>query len=318
VLSDPDNTTYDYNTSIPLVYSVSDIHLDSCWYTLNNGLTNATLTNCQDSTINVADETGHKLSLYANDSLGLLNTTSISFFVNTSAIETNVYRVQRGTLDVNGTGSSLITKTDDKKSFVLIDVRGNNNLPETLQFTARPASNRTAIIFENYNEQATVSWEYISGPGLSVQRGEREYNTTDLGLKVDVNELDLTESFIIVDNRLNSKFGDAYAKGLWTGQFINDTTFVLNRSQSGSAGNVSWQVIQWDQTIVQRGNVTLSGSETNTSLSTSVNKNNSVLFFSERLTDAGELIEELNASNDDIIWGSVSLGNINDTFSDNA
>jgi len=70
----PQNTTYLYNTSLPLNYTVSDnMGVDSCWYNLDNG-DNTTLNNCANATFNTS-EGSHTLYLFANDTAGNLNNT---------------------------------------------------------------------------------------------------------------------------------------------------------------------------------------------------------------------------------------------------
>jgi len=312
-LTDPDNKTYDYNESIPITYSASDEHLETCWYTLDGGSANI-LAGCASTTIDVSDDSSHTVVVYANDSLGLTNSSSVTFFVNTSAIETNEYLVQRGTALVDGSKSVSIIKSDALKSFSLIDVRSSDESPETLQVITEPAGNRTALNFENYNGAVNVSWEYITGPGIISQRGLATYNDTETGMVVIIGEIDITEGFIIINNRLNSIYGDAYAKGLWTAKFINDTAIVLNRSQSGAAGNVSWQVVQWDGATIKSGDATISGLTQEAHLASSVNPDNSLLIFSSRVTDSGEIIESRTAAAYKVIWGSVDAGALTDTY----
>ncbi|MDO8509063.1 MAG: hypothetical protein Q7S27_05265 [Nanoarchaeota archaeon] len=75
----PQNTTYNTN-NLQLNYSVSDNNLDSCWYTENNGQTNTTLTNCQNISY-TASQNSTTIKIYANDSAGNINSSSVTFFV---------------------------------------------------------------------------------------------------------------------------------------------------------------------------------------------------------------------------------------------
>jgi len=317
-LSSPQNTSYDFNSSISLTYTTSDTNLQACWYTIDDGATNTTIAGCAGTSFDVADEQSHTLTLYSNDSLGLFNSTSITFNVNTSAIETTAYIVQRDISNVDGIRSVEIEKADSNKAFLLMDVKGTIASPETLQVTGTPAANRTALIFENYNEAVNVSWEYIKGPGITVERGLIAYNGSDTGFLVNVNEIDITESFIILNNRLDSIFTDAFSKGQWAGQFVNDSAILLNRSQSGVAGNLSWQVVEWNGASVQRGNLSMATASQEATLATPVTPNSSILFFSNTITNTGTESEEINASANNIIFGSVSGGSLPDTEADDA
>jgi hypothetical protein len=76
----PLNTTYNYNTSIPLNYTISGtVAIDKCWYNLDGG-SNSTLTNCGNITFNTS-WTFHKLYLYANDTSNNNASASVNFTV---------------------------------------------------------------------------------------------------------------------------------------------------------------------------------------------------------------------------------------------
>lgn len=74
-----EGTTYGYNTSLSLNYSVfdNDNNLQSCWYNLDNG-NNISLAGCLNTSFNIS-EGSHTLNIYANDSLGLVSSDSVSF-----------------------------------------------------------------------------------------------------------------------------------------------------------------------------------------------------------------------------------------------
>jgi len=79
----PLNTTY-ANSSIFLNYSVSDnFAVNSCWYSLDSGA-NTTLANCLTLLFSSLSDGGHKIIVYANDTLGNLNSSSISFSIDTT------------------------------------------------------------------------------------------------------------------------------------------------------------------------------------------------------------------------------------------
>ena len=49
----PANITYNYNTSLPLNYTVSDLNLDECWFNLDDG--NNTTIACVNATFNASE-----------------------------------------------------------------------------------------------------------------------------------------------------------------------------------------------------------------------------------------------------------------------
>jgi hypothetical protein len=76
----PHEGTYGYNESIPLIFSVIDKNLDSCWYNVNNG-GNVTLSSCENSSFDVGGDGVYALYLHANDTLGNEAVASATFTV---------------------------------------------------------------------------------------------------------------------------------------------------------------------------------------------------------------------------------------------
>jgi len=99
---------------LSLNYSVSDAddNLDSCWYTLDGGITNVTLVGCANTTFDIV-EGSYILVIYANDTFGLSSSDSVSFDV-----------------DANGVSVSISEPTGTKTSRIGIDLiytaTGNN------------------------------------------------------------------------------------------------------------------------------------------------------------------------------------------------
>lgn len=75
------------NDSFDLNYSILDLedNLDSCWYTLDFGVTNITLGSCTNTTFS-ASEGSYVLIVYANDSLGFVGNRSVSFDVDATGV----------------------------------------------------------------------------------------------------------------------------------------------------------------------------------------------------------------------------------------
>jgi len=78
-LVEPQNTSYNTD-NLWINFSVYDLTLDSCWYTNNSGINNYTLASCQNTTY-LAIQGSTTIIVYANDSLGRLNSSNASFFV---------------------------------------------------------------------------------------------------------------------------------------------------------------------------------------------------------------------------------------------
>ena len=80
----PTNNTNTSNTQLNVNYTVSDIHLASCWYTNDSGISNYTLASC----VNITGKTWlsgiNNITVYANDTFGNTNSSFVSFFVDTT------------------------------------------------------------------------------------------------------------------------------------------------------------------------------------------------------------------------------------------
>jgi len=279
----PENQTYSTNVSIPLRYNVSDYNLDSCWYNLNGGQ-NYSVPGCVWTTIDVADMQTHTLYMFANDTLGQESSDNVTFIANTSYINLPDYIVQRGTISVDGSQDVPIEEVPPTKSFILLTSRSSDAGPDSLLVTS-DFSGTDTITLENYaaGGGATVDWEVVSGPAITVQRNQESFITTDSSITVNIGTVDLSQSFIIVNSRLNDGDGANNAEGFWDCGFTSTTQFVCNRGATGTAGVLSWQVVSWSGTTVRRGSASLSGTSTSAGF-TNVDPKKSFLIFSNSLS----------------------------------
>jgi hypothetical protein len=77
----PTNITYNVNVSV-LNYTVSDANLQACWYSLNSGTTNTTITPCGTNLTGLTSTEGNNTwAVWANDSAGNVNYSSVTFFI---------------------------------------------------------------------------------------------------------------------------------------------------------------------------------------------------------------------------------------------
>jgi len=81
----PDNITYtDINVS-QLNYAASDSNgLDACWFTLDGGVINTTITCGINATSLISNEGSNTWTIYANDTLGNEGSDSVTFFIFTT------------------------------------------------------------------------------------------------------------------------------------------------------------------------------------------------------------------------------------------
>ncbi len=107
------NNTNTTDTGYDVNYTTSDINLDDCWWTEDEGVTNNSLATC---TTNITGQTWseglNKVIVYSNDSANNINSSNITFRVDTTAptiIFDNVTFVEGTSLDfdVNATDSGV-------------------------------------------------------------------------------------------------------------------------------------------------------------------------------------------------------------------
>jgi len=103
-LSYPLNTTY---TSVQtrLNYSVSDLNLQACWYTLNGGVTNITIT-CGNNVTGLDSGQGTSIWIvYANDTSGNVGNSSVTFYVDSIVPTINITSPLNTSTSTSGSNS---------------------------------------------------------------------------------------------------------------------------------------------------------------------------------------------------------------------
>jgi len=100
------------NTNLDLNWSVSDTHLDSCWYDYNG--TNVSV-NCNDNhtTINITDYNNRNVTFYANDTFGHLSSETKSWeykiFQNDVTYSSSTYETKTETFKINLIANASLT-----------------------------------------------------------------------------------------------------------------------------------------------------------------------------------------------------------------
>ena len=92
-IQSPANTKYNTST-VDLNYTVSDLHIDKCWYVLNSGI--PIQTGCFNTSISPIQGM-NIVTVYANDTYGNQNDTSVSFLYDTIAPNISIVSPANGT-----------------------------------------------------------------------------------------------------------------------------------------------------------------------------------------------------------------------------
>jgi len=96
----PANNTNTIDSGIDVEYDVSDVNLDSCWYTNDSGITNVSLGGCSNITTVTWNEGTTTVIVYVNDTFGNENSSSVVFAIDSIAPDLSIVS------PVNGTSSS--------------------------------------------------------------------------------------------------------------------------------------------------------------------------------------------------------------------
>jgi len=107
-ITSPTSTTYS-TSSVSLQGNVGETNLDSCWYTINNGVTNTSLTcNTGSFSTTLSSLSGtYRVFVYANDSLNNENSTNVSFTVSIPSAASSTVTT------IPGDGGNFISEEDN-------------------------------------------------------------------------------------------------------------------------------------------------------------------------------------------------------------
>ena len=203
--------------------------------------------------------------------------------------ESDYVVIQRNVTSFSSISTDIeINPVDTASSFVLLKSRSSNSGPNVLQVTGT-LINSSVLRLERFLGTATdVSWEVVESNYFSVQRAEESYGTTDSNIIVEISEVDLNKSFVLVTNRLNTSTANQYVGGLWRATFLNSTAITFNRGTTGTAGVISWQVIEVTGANVSSGTSTLGSTITsiNAPLGKTFNISNSFVILSKDISGA--------------------------------
>ncbi|MEX0920172.1 MAG: hypothetical protein WDZ69_01150 [Candidatus Pacearchaeota archaeon] len=199
---------------------------------------------------------------------GVLILTFIFFVLLANAGFVSANDVQRGVEVMDSPILNVtINEVNPSKSIVLLSTKSSRSSPGDLQITGTLV-NETLLQFEKFgSEETVVSWEVIENSDFNVQRGQIETSSSSTNsIHIDINEINLNKSFILISNRLNATENNQNVRGFWTTEFINETGFNLTRDVVGNVSTVSWQVVYWEGANIQRGFTPLHSGSSNATL----------------------------------------------------
>ena len=170
--------------------------------------------------------------------------------------------VQKGTATIAGGSSSTtatITAVDPTKAFLVFSVRGSGDRPADTFVSGRLAS-ATTVVFDRFDPTGTMSieWsvvEFISG--VTVQRGTTTMSSTTVN--VPISAVDLGRSFPITT--IHNDGSNATADDFVRAELTGTTNLQLSSNDSGFNPTVEWQVVTYNDAVVQSGTVSFGAAD---------------------------------------------------------
>ncbi|MFC1754907.1 hypothetical protein ACFL96_16180 [Thermoproteota archaeon] len=145
----------------------------------------------------------------------------------------------------------------------------------------------------NDNDYFTIRY-YVAefSSGVNVKRGCESMSSTTRNINLG-SPVNLAKSFIVLNGKENSGPGsDSYidADDFNRARLTSSTNLEI-RTYSGSGGTVCWQVVEYDGASVQRNVDSMSGTSLTVDLPRGVNRNQSILLFSEYHSSYGNMAD---------------------------
>lgn len=198
--------------------------------------------------------------------------------------------IQKGSVVLaNGSSSTTVTidAVDMAKSFLTFSLRADRAVPDDVHVTG-VLTNATTVTFAraDVDSDVTIEWSVVEfASGVTVQRGTVAATSTTVD--VPIAAVDLTTSFPLVGVRAANVGQATFGADDFTRAAITSST-NLRLSLATTPGLVAaWQVITYNDSVVQTGTVTFAAGDASTTASvTAFDPTKSWLTYSLS-TDAG-------------------------------
>jgi len=270
----PENNTNSTENGLDINYTVSDANLESCWYSNDTYAGNESLT-CGDNITSVAWAEGqHNITIWANDSAGNENSSSVSFMIDsinpainiTYPINNITYSVN--TLDINYT----ISDANLQSCWYSNDTySGNVTLTGCANITsvawAEGQHNVTIYAndtFGNINNSKVVFRVDTIAPAINITSPVNNTNSTDniLDVKYTVSDANLESCWYSNDTYAGNESltcGDNITSVAWAEGQHNVTIWANDTIGNKSSSSITFMI----DTIAPAINITSPVNNTN-------------------------------------------------------
>jgi hypothetical protein len=194
-ITTPPNNTNSSNNGLDFNFTSSDTNLDSCWYSNDTMSINTTLASCTNLTTVTWSEGQHNVTIWVNDSAGNINSTTITFTIDSTNPQISITTPTNNTTSSN-TGLDInYTKSDTN-----LDSCWYSNDSMSINTTLASCTNLTTITWSEGQHNVTI-WVNDSignensssitftidstNPSISITTPTNNTNSSNTGLNIN-------------------------------------------------------------------------------------------------------------------------------------
>ena len=250
-ITSPINNTNHTNVNLDILFTRSDLNLESCWYSNDTYAANSTPDGtCNNLTAIVWGEDQHNVTIWANDTFGNLNETSVMFYIDSIAPEMNItspvfvdYRKKYNNQTINFTSSDIHLKS----CWGSFDGGTNNQTltcGQNLSINITSVTNDSFIFWANdtFGNEATTSRTWI----YRIFEEEQTFKETTLigSTETFVNNIFLGsgETITEVNFNYNGTDRDAGYADLGGGEYNLSASFIIPSVASETNITFFWKI----------------------------------------------------------------------------
>ena len=252
----PQNISYSVNVGL-LNYTASDANLQACWYSLNNGLANATIICGQNASRLTSSEGSNSWKIWANDSAGNVNLSSVSFVVDTIK---PILTINSPSNQNYNTNSILVNVSAyDANLGSVWFYNGSANLSYSYGYYSFNQGSSTMIAYANDSagnlNSSSVSFYVDSiAPAVNIilpQEGATYGYNASIALNYSAYDLNLASCWYNINNGNNISLSNCANT---TFSVAGNGNYVLNLYSNDSLGNLGIDTVSFS---VQVGSPTI-------------------------------------------------------------
>lgn len=239
-----------------------------------------------------------------------------------SVTKDKAYQVQRGASDMGSLTTRSVTLTipvDTTKTWIKIWLGvGNTSSPDDFTIEAyfpTLGNSITSFNLDRYGNGSgvTVYWQVITMPNTKVQHlNNIAFGTSTTLVSQTMTAISATDkAFSFVSSRVNTSSGNNTHQGLFSTDITSTTNVDVERGAATVAAVASVQIVEFvDDTTVEHESITVTGTQTDTTLSNSIDTSVAFTIFTYRTSAASlntnPIVELTTSTNLQIRRGAAS------------